>query len=90
MEVVEDGGPYTGETEPFRDVHANGDKDFSRRLIAREIVHGNAVALVMVRSDGAVTSWSAFEDSSRFEWLSRRFADGLNLIRNKVSARDDE
>lgn len=66
---------------PIRTVQGNGSIDFARRLIAQRAQAEDAKALVVLREDGAIHTWSAAETEEQSDWVQQRLQDAMELLR---------
>lgn len=91
----EEGGWFRKELQPEWDgdapvanIQGNGSVEFAQRVVAKRAVSPDAVALVVVRSEGTIHTWSNLETDEQVSWACRRLEDAKALISksNEVSS----
>lgn len=92
------GGWYRKDTDPdwdadrlppVRQIGGNGEADFAKRITMRRMEHPDVVAVVVLREDGAVHTWSRIETHEQVEWAGRRFAESLPMLRPPTAGEVD-
>lgn len=92
------GGWYRKDTDPdwdadrlppVRQIGGNGEADFAKRVTIRRMEHPDVVAVVVLREDGAVHTWSRIETHEQVEWAGRRFAESLPMLRPPTAGEVD-
>lgn len=63
-----------------REVSANGDEDFARRVILKRGETPDVVAIVVVREDGSTHMWTNVEDQEQRNWLMRRIEESRGML----------
>ena len=71
------------EDEAFTDIQGNGSVEFAKRRVARLAQDDDVSVLVVIRSDGGLTVWSAAETQDQIEWVKRKISQASNLIGRK-------
>lgn len=74
---------------PVRQIGGNGEADFAKRVTIRRMEHPDVVAVVVLREDGAVHTWSRIETHEQVEWAGRRFAESLPMLRPPTAGEVD-
>jgi hypothetical protein len=76
------GGPDLDDnaTAPIQDVHGNGSVEFARRRISQIAAGPDVVAMIALRENGGVHTWSTVDTEERVKWLRRKVKDAVNLI----------
>jgi hypothetical protein len=70
---------YTG-AEPFVDVQANGEVEFSRRRLSRRAMDPETCCIVVLSRNGEISTWSDIETQEQSDWVKRRLSHGAELI----------
>ena len=92
------GGWYRKDTDPdwdadrlppVRQIGGNREADFAKRVTIRRMEHPDVVAVVVLREDGAVHTWSRIETHEQVEWAGRRFAESLPMLRPPTAGEVD-
>ena len=74
---------FTG-NDVFRDVQGNGSGEFARRRVADLAASDDAVVLVVLRKGGEIHTWSDVETADQVDWVGRRMADAVDLIKRRL------
>lgn len=92
------GGWYRKDTDPdwdadrlppVRQIGGNGDPDFAKRVTIRRMEHPDVVAVVILREDGIIHTWSNLETDDQVAWAGRKFAESLDLLRPPTAGEVD-
>ncbi|HEY7822185.1 MAG TPA: hypothetical protein VIG24_05105 [Acidimicrobiia bacterium] len=85
---TEQGGWFAPDTDeewegdaPVRDISGNGSVEFARRRMTQLSSVDDASAVIIVRDDGTIHSWSKCETSEQFEWLGRKLNQSLEVLK---------
>ena len=73
---------------PVRQIGGNGDPDFAKRVTARRLEHPDVVAVVILREEGRIHTWSNLETDEQVGWAGRRLAESLHLLRPRIGGAD--
>ena len=71
------------EGEAFADIQGNGSVEFARRRVAQMASADDAAALVVIRRDGRISTWSEAETEKQFKWVKRKLKAARDLICRK-------
>lgn len=84
---TEQGGWFAPDTDvewegdaPIRDISGNGGVEFARRRMTQLSSVDDASAVIIVRDDGTIHSWSKCETAEQFEWLARKLDQSLEVL----------
>jgi hypothetical protein len=79
-------GPNRPDDAPgaLRDVHGNGSIEFARRRTAQIASEDDAVAIVVLRADGQVTTWSGIDSAARVKWMRAKLKQAAGLIADQA------
>lgn len=70
----------------FGDVQGNGSVEFARRRITQMVSRDDVTAIVLVREDGRIQTWTRVETTEQMDWLTRRMKQAMKLLRSTVKA----
>ena len=68
----------------FSDVQGNGSVEFARLRVQQMAQGDDVTAVVVLRQDGSIHTWSAIETDEQAQWLSKKLDEAAALIIRRV------
>jgi hypothetical protein len=72
--------------EPVRTVRGNNGTEFARRRVTQLSAAEDAIAIIVIREDGTLHTWSSIETSDQRSWLKRQMVRAYRLCAGSPDA----